>query len=144
MKKLSLFILCSSLLAAFSVRAQETETEQASVESPEEESEGGESVEESEGVEPSGQDEDLSAIKEKLEELEARDKAREKEMAELAAERETPVEPVESEEATWVDDLVLPREVTSADDLDVLIQKLQELKTKFKDYARIVFSKGKG
>lgn len=68
----------------------------------------------------------------------------EKEMAELAAERETPVEPVEPEEATWVDDLVLPREVTSADDLDVLIQKLQELKTKFKDYARIVFSKGKG
>jgi hypothetical protein len=68
----------------------------------------------------------------------------EKTMTELAAKRETPVELVEPEEATWVDDLALPREVTSVDDLDLLIQKLQELKTKFKDYVRIVFTKGNG
>ena len=66
----------------------------------------------------------------------------EKELTELAAERGTPMELDEPEESTWMEEFSLPREVTSADELDVLIQRLQKLKTKFKDYARIVFSKG--
>jgi len=68
-----------------------------------------------------------------------------KKMMELAAERDESAGGGEQETSTWVEnEFTLPYQVTSADELDALIQKLQELKTRFKDYARIVFLKVKG
>jgi len=67
----------------------------------------------------------------------------EQRMAELAAAREIIAEPpIESAAATWVEEFSLPHEVTSPEELDLLVQHLQALKTKFKNYARIVFAKG--